>query len=385
MSARLRVLVAGGGIGGVAAAIACARAGHEVEVYERAPRFGEVGAGITLWANGLIALERLGVELPAVERPLRRLRMSRAGGGEFATVDVTALEERHGAGIQAHARATVLAALHDALPDGALRLDSPVTGYRADDGGVELELAGGRRARGDVLIGADGIHSTIRRELLGDAEARPLGAVAWRCISNLPAENEALDEARQIWGRGGEFGWVPLMDGRIYWFAAERERPDDRDHPGGVLGALIERFGDWAPEIEPMVAASDPSRVLRTELLARSAPRSWSRGRVALLGDSAHAMAPNLGQGACQALEDAIVLQRVLTGVDDPVPALREYSRARVLRAKAVSVISEWTGSMIYIDNGLLWRLRDLAFGAAPELALRLQLDRVIRSRALRA
>ncbi|HEX8053111.1 MAG TPA: FAD-dependent monooxygenase, partial [Thermoleophilaceae bacterium] len=226
------------------------------------------------------------------------------------------------------------------------------------------------------------IHSPIRRELIGDGEARPLDAVAWRCMSTPPPGVDVLDEARQVWGRGGEFGWVPLSDGRVYWFAAERLRPE-AEHPGGRIGELVERFGGWTPEIEPLIAAADEERILRTELLARTAPRSWSRGPVALLGDSAHAMAPNLGQGACQALEDAVVLGRVLTGAEDPVRALREYSRARVPRAKAVSAISEWTGSMLYVNNGLLWRLRDLAFAAAPATALRMQLDTVMRSRAL--
>jgi 2-polyprenyl-6-methoxyphenol hydroxylase-like FAD-dependent oxidoreductase len=384
----MRVLVAGGGIGGLAAAIACSRAGMEVEVMEQASELGEVGTGLTLWPNGLLGLRRLGVELPDPERPIRRLRMSRAGGGDFATVDVHGLEARHGAGILAVPRATLLAALRGMIPSGALRLGSQVTGYRPAGDRIELQVAGldgSREAAGDMLIGADGISSTVRGQLLGDAGPRPLGALAWRCIVDLPSGTIPPDEARQVWGRGGEFGWIPLLDGRTYWFCAERLKAPEPRSARDPAPSLIERFGSWAPEIAPIISASDESAIVRTELLARSVPRRWSRGPVALLGDAAHGMAPNLGQGACQALEDAVVLGRVLKSARHPAAALREYSRARMPRAKAVSAVSAWTGALLYVDNGLLWRIRDAVFTATPSRALRLQLDRIVTSRALRS
>lgn len=359
--------IVGGGIGGLAAAIALHRRGWRVEVLERAPRFTEIGAGISLWPNALRALDALGLAdtvraLGAVEaaggvRDLRGRWLSRTDNGELA--------RRFGQPLVVLHRADLLRALTEALPADSLRPGSEVSLVRDDDHGPVVEHPGGE-TRPDLVIGADGLRSAVRGALWPDAAGpRYAGYSAWRMVTDPLTEPPA--EGAATWGRGERFGYTALPGGRMYCFATA-------SLPAGATAAseydeLLRRFGAWPDPIPSLLAAVPADAVLRHDLYGLPPLPSFVRGRVALLGDAAHAMTPNLGQGACQALEDAVTLAHCLDGAHDVAAALHAYDRLRRPRAQAIARRSARLGTLGQLSWPPAVLLRDTAARLMPTRA----------------
>ncbi|WP_422733300.1 FAD-dependent monooxygenase [Micromonospora sp. WMMD558] len=335
-------VVVGGGIGGLAAAVALHRHGWRVSVLERAPQLGEVGAGLTLMTNALRALDALGlgdtIRSQGVPDTPGGLRTST--GRWLSRVDAAEMTRLLGTTALGIHRAELHRVLRDALPTGALHTGSEVTDVDPDTGEVYLRGSAGLRA--DLVVGADGLRSVLRARLWPTTPPPAYaGTTAWRAVTTV---------ARPVptaisWGRGTEFGMVPIGGDRIYWFAAVTA-PPGLTVPD-ELAAVRDRFGDWHDPIPALLAATPPESVLRTDLYHLATPLpSYVRGRVALLGDAAHAMTPNLGQGAGQAIEDAVVLGAVCAGVPATgVPeALRAYDRQRRPRSQAIARASYGMG-----------------------------------------
>lgn len=364
-----RATVVGAGIGGLAAAIGLHRAGWDVRVLEKAPVLGEVGAGIALWSNALRALEGLGV---AEEIRAHGTMQGEAG---FRTHDGRWLSRSSGQELRDELdvsllmvhRAVLHRALFEALPAGVVEVGATVTGLRGD--AVEYESDGRTRyAEGDVVVGADGIRSAVRAALYpGAVWTRYAGFTAWRGVTDQPYP---LQRQSQTWGDGAEFGLARLLDGRVYWFATGDEPegtrfPDER-------AEVLRRFGGWHAPIGDVVRATAPDAVLRHDIhvLPRPLP-PFAAGRVALLGDAAHAVTPNLGQGGALALEDAVVLAHELAADSPVVDALHRYDAARRPRAEQVSRASEQAGRLVRVRNPLLVRLRTgLVSVMPPRLAM---------------
>ncbi len=331
-------VVVGAGIGGLGAALGLRKAGWRVTVLDRVQRFEPVGAGITLMPNALRALDELGVgtgfrELAAAQ-PAGGLRSS--SGRWLSRWDGEALQRLLGAPMVALHRAQLHRMLRSALPPESVRTGVPVTGVStqpAGDGRLRVQHAGSVRVDDtDLVVAADGIDSRLRTQLWPEAAGPAYcGITTWRGIT--PAPPGPPLEVTQSWGRGSEFGIVPLADGRIYWFGAVEAPPGDyRDDERAAVRA---RFADWHSPIPELIDAGEV--VLHHDIDHLPAlPRSFVRGQVVLLGDAAHAMTPHLGQGGCQALEDAVVLAAAVANESDVPTALATYDRQRRPRAEAV-------------------------------------------------
>jgi 2-polyprenyl-6-methoxyphenol hydroxylase-like FAD-dependent oxidoreductase len=357
-------VIVGGGIGGLAAAIALRGVGVEARVFERAPELTEVGAGLSLWPNGIAALDRIGLgaqvrqrSVPDMDGALRSWR-----GRTVVATDGAALQRLLGDVSLIIHRADLLALLRDALPASSLVTSATCTEFRDEGRSVTALFADGTRGRGDFLVGADGIHSTVRAGLFGAAPPVYAGYTAWRAITAF--EHSRLRAGVSI-GRGCQFGQVPMADGRVYWFATENA-PAGRPTPAaGERAALLELFGDWHDPIPDLVSATDAAAILHNDIFDRSPVERWGSGRVTLLGDAAHAMTPNLGQGANQALQDAVALAAAVTdaAAGDLEPALRAYERVRLRRANAVVSASRQVGRVMQLESPLACRVRDALLG----------------------
>ena len=328
----MKAIIIGGGIAGLASALALTRRGWQVEVLERAPEFTEVGAGLSLWPNALRALDALGVGEPARGRAMLagQAGIRDAAGRWLSRTDVAELERRYGQTVMIH-RADLLAVLLSAVPDEALRPGVTVTGVQPE--GTVLHSGG--QSRADLVVGADGMRSITRRSVWPDAPApRYVGYTSWRLVT----PPVPVTEAAESWGRGERFGYAPLPDGRIYCYATANAPEGAAD--GGLAG-LARRFGSWHAPIPALLAAADPGAVLHHDLYELPPLSTYVSGRVALAGDAAHAMTPDLGQGACQALEDAVVLGDVMASGD----GLAGYDRQRRPRTQMITRRSRRIGA----------------------------------------
>jgi 2-polyprenyl-6-methoxyphenol hydroxylase-like FAD-dependent oxidoreductase len=349
----MKAIVIGGGIGGLASALALVRRGWQVEVLERAARFTEVGAGLALWPNALRALDALGVGEAVRGRSMMEGQAGiRDSSGRWLTrTDTAELERRYGPTAMIH-RADLVDILHAALPREALRGGVTVSGVRVDG---TVAHSGGE-SHGDLVVGADGVRSITRTWIWPDAPPpRYVGYTTFRVVT----PPVPVGESCESWGSGERFGYATLQDGRVYCFAAVNAPAGESR---GGLAELRRRFGRWHDPIPTLLDAADPDAVLCNDLYELPPLRSYTAGRVALVGDAAHAMTPNLGQGACQALEDAVVLAETVDSGD----GLDAYDRSRrprtqmiARRAHQIGVTAQWSSSVAV-------RLRNTALRALP-------------------
>jgi 2-polyprenyl-6-methoxyphenol hydroxylase-like FAD-dependent oxidoreductase len=364
-------LIIGGGIGGLAAAIALRRVGIEAVVYERAPELKEVGSGLSLWSNALAALDRLGVLAPlhplgisgqsgAFRRPDGRVLLAMRAGQE-ATVTMLLVH-----------RAELLGVLLDAAGRDAVHVGTECVGLDQDEQGVSARFADGSSARGQLLIGADGLHSTVRSLLFGPARPRYGGYTAWRAVTRFDLGRLAPGET---WGRGQRFGQWGMSDGRAYWYATLSTPEGQGDPPQGRKRGLSEQFRGWHAPIPELIEATDESAILRNDVHDRPPLPRWSAGRVTLLGDAAHPMTPDMGQGACQAIEDAVILADALRDAADLPSALRAYEARRLPRTRRVvresreaGWIGQWSNPLACTFREALLRSRFVARKQAEQL-----------------
>jgi 2-polyprenyl-6-methoxyphenol hydroxylase-like FAD-dependent oxidoreductase len=329
------ILLAGGGIGGLTAAIALRQAGLDVRVFEKAGEIREVGSGIAIAPNAVLALRRIGLDeaVTAAGCIEERLELRTAEGRLLACLrprdlglDVPFLSLH---------RAALQRVLLEALGPERVQTGREAMGCEARPDGVSLLMRDGEWIEGGVLVGADGVHSRIREQLLKDGEPRYAGYTAWRAVTPEDFTPRPAGSS-ETWGRGHRFGIVPIGQGRIYWYATSNVPPGGRDEPGALRDHLLRIFGGWHAPIRELIASTPEEAILRTDIHHRHPVRRWGEGRVTLLGDAAHPLTPNLGQGACMAIEDAVVLAECLGSISDPVIALRRYEALRRPRTAVI-------------------------------------------------
>ena len=368
----MRALVVGAGIAGLATGIALRQAGLEVEILERSPQLREIGAGLMIWPNGSRALESLGVEAKTLE--VKKVTLSNWRGRRLVEMPVGSAYVRYGHSVSFVHRADLQAALAKTFGSEGLRLGCEVRGFSENVADVEVALSDGTVAAGDLLVGADGLRSPVRRQLLGDGDPTYLGSTIWRGLA--ASEGIAVPPGSGInwWGRGSEFLAFHLSDSKIYWAAVTKEPKGEKPGPGGHKQDLLDRFGDWAQPVPALIAGTTDAAILRNDMYDRPPASHWSRGRVTLVGDAAHPMSPNQGQGACQALEDGVALGESVQRTSSLAEAFQLYERRRVRRANREVAMSRQATRGVQIDNPLLCILRDSFMSLMPRrLILRIQ------------
>jgi 2-polyprenyl-6-methoxyphenol hydroxylase-like FAD-dependent oxidoreductase len=363
-----RALVVGAGIGGLATAIALQRSGRDVLVLERATELWEIGAGISLWPNAVKALRRLdlGDAVEAAGAPAHDAALRSWRGAQLGASITTQLQGRFGAPLVLVHRARLQAVMRRALGPSALRLGAECAAVTQDEREATVRLTDGEVERASVLIGADGLRSRVRAALFADGPPRYAGITAWRGV--VPADDALRRRISggESFGHGSLFGVARLNGSQAYWWASARRRESDGKEPAAEKSSLLRAFAQWHAPIPELVAATPPDAIVRTCLYERSPLERLSAGRVALAGDAAHPMLPNLGQGACQAIEDALVLAAELAATRDPVTALRRYSEHRASHAAAVMRASRRMSRLAHLQNPLAAGLRNGLLRASP-------------------
>jgi 2-polyprenyl-6-methoxyphenol hydroxylase-like FAD-dependent oxidoreductase len=368
---RRSAIVVGGGVGGLAAAIGLRRIGWTVTVLEQAPELRAAGSGWSFARNGERAADALGFG-----EPFRACSVPTQAAGNLLTPSgryLMRFQPGRDTPLLANHRADLQRVLLDQLPAAWVRTGAEVTGVRETSRGVGVTYQtadGPRQAAAELLVGADGIHSTVRR--LRWPEAPPPVFQRITCWRGVTEPGSVWPVAGfQTWGRGQRVGTHPLPNRRVYWFLTIRQ-----DQPGvrydDDLAEVRRRIGGWHDPIPALLAATPPEAVLRHDIYDLDPLPRYAHGRVALLGDAAHAMTPFAAQGAGQALEDATVLAAQLAG-GAPVPdALAGYDRARRPRSQRVAHLARTDPRLSLSTNPLTyWLLISLTRMTSSRLAER--------------
>ena len=340
----IRIAIVGGGLAGLATAAALARLGVAAEVFEQSPRLGEIGAGINVspQAIGALRVIGLGEQIAAVANVAPGvLTRDMNTGAPLDYRDQTAAATRFGAGIHSFHRADLLQALASGVDGNIIHLDHRLIGLEERPTGVALAFANGARRDADLVIGADGIHSPVRRALYGEENPTYTGQMVWRALlagSDVPAE--VLEPSGHVqWLGPGRHFFAYYLRGRDVVNIVTQEDTDTWVEEGWSIPGNPDGMRASFPNPEPLLATllSRVTQCSKWGLFTRPLTDDWGRGRIELIGDAAHAMLPNAGQGASQSFEDAYVIARWLSAASgDPVEALGNFRRVQIPRVHEV-------------------------------------------------
>jgi salicylate hydroxylase len=372
----LRIGIIGAGIGGLSAALALRQAGFEVDIYEQAAELTEVGGGINMGPNAVRVLRRLGLDAGLDREGVRPLGTHQRRWQDGRTLQKASLnplcEELYGAPHLTILRRDLLAVIASGLPSERIHLSHRLAGFTDRGGIVEAWFENGARISVDVLVGADGIHSTVRSRLFGDEAPVFAGCVAYRglvpieCIADL-----GLNHSNQSWvGPGGHFVHYFVSRGRLLNFVGwtehdswNREDWTDRTAVDRALAA----FAGWHPQILRIIAGAETCFIWA--LFDRDPLPRWSIGRTTLLGDACHPMYPFMGQGAAQAIEDGPALAACLGGGGDIAASLRRYEQSRLPRVSRLQAMSRANKARFHMLDGPAQQARDAGLANAGDRA----------------
>ena len=362
----VQIAIIGGGIGGLTTALALQHFGFESQVFEQAPALHDVGAAIAVWPNAMRVLACLGLADKILEHAgvMQEIRWVDQNGWLINRVSIS------GGDFPAVAlhRADLQNILLHKLPPTSIHLGYQLIDQKQQGDRMIATFANGHSTEADFLIGADGIHSRVRAQLIDDGDPIDRGYTIWRGISGRVPSDIPPATAVEFQGRGKRFGIGPVGLGRVGWWASVNDAKTDD---------LSRLFEDWYQPVLELIESTPTASIIKNHALDRPANKIWGRGRMTLLGDAIHPTTPNLGQGGCLAIEDALVLAMCFRKYGTSEDALRNYERARYKRTSALAKYSRYYGAIGQWENIWARALRRTTLALAPE-ALTLRLMQIV-------
>jgi 2-polyprenyl-6-methoxyphenol hydroxylase-like FAD-dependent oxidoreductase len=364
----MRCMIAGGGIGGLTTAIALARRGVQAEVYEAAPELKPLGAGIWVPPNAMQVFDRLGLaeEIRGAGQPITAIEIQNAKGRVLQRVDIDQVERRFGHGIVSIRRSRLHESLAERLDPRTIHFGRRCTGYVDHGDRIALQFDDGSTAEADLVIGADGVHSAVRRQMRPDIRIRYAGQTCFLGLATLRLADVERRMCRETWGAGIRFGYSAVAEDIVYWFAPVNSSRRRRDDPASAIEKLKSKLRDFPPPVVDIVSATPAPAVIQIDIQDIAPVNPLGRGRVVLIGDAAHAMTPNLGQGGAQAVEDAYTFAECIGQYAEPSLAIREYQKRRWRKVSRIVRTSRWYGRISHVENPVLRRVRDAVIQSIP-------------------
>lgn len=374
----MKILINGGGIAGLTAAIALRKLGIEAEVFESAKEIKPVGAGLVIQTNAIKALEYLGIEDKIIEsaNPINQLAILDESGNVIKNQNPSSGSRELFAGLAIH-RHTLHQILKSYLPENILFTNKKALSFSCKNGQVLLHFEDGSTAEGDYLISADGINSNIRLQLLPNSKPRYAGYICWRSV--IDNANPKITEATETWGSKGRFGIVPINENKVYWYATINSSQYDVKINHYSLKNLKEHFSDYHLFVKQVLERSSDDNLIKNPISDIKPLSQFAIDQVLLIGDAAHATTPNLGQGACQAIEDVMVLHQEITSGKDIPSAFNSFEKRRIKKTKFIIETSRKLGAIGQIESKFLVNLRNMIFKLTPEFVTEYQFKKIYK------
>jgi 2-polyprenyl-6-methoxyphenol hydroxylase-like FAD-dependent oxidoreductase len=380
----MKILIIGGGIGGLTTALACHHAKLDYEVFEAAPVIKEVGAGIWVPPNAMKIMQRLGMSDAILKtgKSLEEISVGGPNGDVWYTIHAEKIRAKFDFSTTAIHRARLQALLYNALDKQSVHTGKRFKSFVDEKGKVGVLFDDGTQATGDCLVGADGLRSATRKQLFGNLPLRYSGQTCWRGIVNHKLPDYLGKSMFELWGKlsGQRFAYSQINEEEVYYYATLATPAGGTDNAATTKTFLHTCFDSFGPLVNSIIQSIDPSNIIRTDLFDLKPIHTWTKQNVALLGDAAHATTPNLGQGAAQAIEDAYTLVAELKTQQRDIPAaLKAYQDRRIKKAHYIVNTSWRFGQITNIGNPVGVALRNWFIRSAPASFANRQLEKVYR------
>lgn len=369
--------IIGGGIGGLTTAIALQQKGFQTRVFEQATVIKRVGAGINLANNAIQVYEKLGLRTAIEENghSISAMNITKSNLKPLSNIDLTLFEEKYGIKNNAIHRGTLQEILMKQLQPGTLKLSHKLATIDRTNSTCYLKFENGAEIKSDLIIGADGINSIVRQNIFPNYEIRTTNQICWRGIASYNLPQEFKNELNEAWGKSARFGFVQIAGNSVYWYALKAFKKSPNEFS---IDHLTDYFTDYHSVIQDLIKSTDKAQINTAEIADLKPTFNWFKDNVCLIGDAAHATTPNLGQGACQAIEDAYVLSECLAKYDMN-QAFSTFQKLRLPKAHQVIKTSWMVGKMAHIQNPVLRGLRNLTLRLSPASVNRKQNERIFQ------
>lgn len=370
------IAIVGAGIGGLTTAIAFEKLGHSVTIFESSPSIKPVGAGLGLGGNAVGAFKVLGVEQAVISkgRLLQNFPILDQNGKMISNVYSDKIKSRFSIENFSIHRTDLHTVLFDQIKHSEIQLNKRLAKIEQTGDAYKLEFVDNSHVFADVVIGADGIHSRTRTFVNPSSKTRYAGYVCWRAVTESAIE---IESGFETWGKNGRFGAVPLSNNRIYWFLCiNADSPNQ--YQEFTKDDLARLFEDYHDPIPPIINSTPNETLIYNPIIDLEPHRRFAKGRVLLIGDAAHATTPNLGQGACQAIEDVATLYQILQKEPDYEQAFKAFEKRRIKRTHFIVNTSYRVGKIAQLENQFLCALRNAFMRAMPTVVSNKQLEKVV-------
>ncbi|HEU4716525.1 MAG TPA: FAD-dependent monooxygenase [Bacteroidia bacterium] len=366
----MKIAISGGGIAGLTAAVALHEKGHDVTVFEAAKELRVSGAGISLASNAMRALEKIGLgeQLRTYGRFLDRVMICNPEGEVLVENDSRKISGDYNVINYTIHRADLHAILLRNFPNKKIILGKKAVQTTTHGDKEVLHFSDDTREEADLILACDGIHSPLRLQFVPKSLPRYAGYTCWRGIANYFPGSMDEDAMTETWGARGRVGLVPVSGDRVYWYIClNTKMENDPIYDAWSILHLRKHFLDYHRPIDDVLKNTRPEAILKNDIFDLKPLKRFAFGKVLLMGDAAHAMTPNLGQGACQAIEDAVLLPLYLQRFPDVKEALREFEKVRVPRTARIIRTSRRFGQLAQLQHPLFSNLRNFLVRIAPE------------------
>jgi 2-polyprenyl-6-methoxyphenol hydroxylase-like FAD-dependent oxidoreductase len=375
-----RFAVVGAGIGGLTTAIAMQKKGFNVTVFESAPSLKPLGAGLALAANAINGFSEIGIADDVLNAGslLKKLMIKDDSGRVLAETDSEKVSKKYNTvnNFTIHR-----ADLHEVLLQrfsGNIHLGKGCVDFIHTSGGVKLIFEDGSSHETDYVVAGDGVHSIFRQKLLPESKPRYAGYTCWRAVIDRVPSSVDMQVTSETWGRGSRFGIAPLNNGRLYWFACINAKENDAVMRSWRVRDLLNHFGNFHAPVPGILEHTRDEQLIWNDIIDVKPISKFAFGRIILIGDAAHATTPNMGQGACLAVEDAVILANTIANTQSVESAFVAFEQKRIKRTTAVVNDSWKLGRIAQWDNPFLIKLRNLLLRLTPPSVAEKQIKFII-------